>query len=76
VNFKPYWHSIGWLVIVIMFVVWEIIGLRSRKDGKRPFTYYVRKVVGDWKNPIWYLGLGFLIWLIVHFLFVRRKAKK
>jgi hypothetical protein len=64
------WHSIGWVIIVLLFILWEVIGLANRADAHQPFTFFVRKIVGTWTSPLWFLALGFLLWLIVHFLFV------
>ncbi len=67
------WHTIGWVVIVLLFILWEIIGLANNADPHKPFTYFVRKVAGTWTSPMWYIVAGFLIWLIVHFLFVHER---
>lgn len=66
------WYTIGWVIIVLEFLVWETIGLVNKADGKQPFTWFVRKLVGTWTSPLWWLVLGFLVWLIVHFLFVHK----
>lgn len=66
------WHSIGWAVIVLLFVLWEIIGLANKADANQPFTYFVRKIAGTWTSPMWFLVAGFLAWLFVHFLFVHK----
>lgn len=67
------WHTIGWVIIVLLFILWEVIGLANKADANQPFTYFVRKLAGNWTSPVWYLLLGFLLWLIVHFLFIRPK---
>lgn len=66
------WHTIGWVVIVVLFAAWEFIGLSNNQDERQPFTFFVRKIVGTWTSPLWFLALGFLLWLIVHFLFVHQ----
>lgn len=67
------WHAIGWIVIILTWIVWEIIGLYSRTDENQPFTWYVRKVAGHWTSPLWWLVLGFCLWMPVHFLFVHNR---
>jgi hypothetical protein len=62
--------SLGWLVIVLEFIAFEVYSLADRSDETQPFTWYVRKIAGNWTNPTWFLIAGFLVWLIVHFLFV------
>lgn len=64
------WHSWGWVGIVVLFLVWEAIGLLSPIDTKQPFTYFVRKVA--MVEPLWFLLAGFLAWLPYHFLFRRK----
>lgn len=64
------WFALGWVLIVLQFIAWEAWGLANNADDKQPFTYFVRKIVGTWTSPVWYLALGFLVWLIVHFLLV------
>lgn len=68
-------HTINiviWLVILLQFIAYETFALVNTTDNHEPFTFYVRKIVGTWTSPVWYLGAGFLVWLIVHFLFVHR----
>ena len=68
------WHALGWLVwglgSVLFFAVWEYIALTDKEDSTKPLTYYIRKAVGDINNPLWWLLLGALVWMIVHFLFI------
>jgi hypothetical protein len=64
--------TIGWGVIILEWLVWEIIALTDHSEETQPFTWYVRKIAGTWTSPMWYLVAGFLVWLIVHFLFVHR----
>ena len=52
---------IGWAVLVIAFLLWEGLGLRSPRDSWPTFTDIVRKI------PKWVTG-GFLLWLAYHFL--------
>lgn len=69
---KPFnWHTLGWVIIVVLFIAWEAIGLANRSDPYQPFTFFVRKILGSWTNPVWWLGLGFMLWMLVHFLFVK-----
>ena len=70
------WHTIGWVIIVLLFIAWEAIGLANRADANQPFASFVRKIVGTWRSPMWFLALGFLIWLIVHFLFVHDQPRE
>lgn len=68
------WHTLGWIIwaacTLIFFFIWEWIGLASREDDRQPLTFFIRKFVGDINNPLWWLLLGMLIWMIVHFLFI------
>lgn len=68
------WHTIGWVIITLLFIAWEAIGLANNADQNQPFTYFVRKIVGSYTSPMWFLGLGFLCWLIVHFLFIHNRV--
>ena len=68
-------HSLNmiiWLVIVAQFIAYEVFTLLVIGDDHEPFTYYVRRIAGTWKSPLWYIVAGFLVWLIVHFLFVHK----
>ncbi len=68
------WHALGWLIWAILsagfFILWEWIGLMSRTDDKQPLTFYIRKMVGTPNNPVWFILLAILGWMIYHFLFV------
>ena len=68
------WHALGWIVwavaSLVFFAVWEYIGLVDRADDKHPLTYYIRKMVGTWNNPVWWILLALLCWMIVHFLII------
>lgn len=66
------WNIIIWGVIVVQFVAYEAFALLNSTDEHQPFTFYVRHIVGRWTSPVWFLALGFLAWLIVHFLFVHK----
>jgi hypothetical protein len=61
-----------WAFIVIQFVAYEIFALLHVGDEHEPFTFYVRRIVGSWTSPVWYLAAGFIIWMLVHFLFVHK----
>lgn len=61
------WHTIGWVLIVLLFILWEIIGLANRADANQPFTYFVRKLAS--REPLWFLLAGFFAWMVYHFLF-------
>lgn len=67
------WYTLGWVLIILAFVVWEAIGLANKADELQPFTFFARHILGDWTNPIWWLGLGFILWLGVHFLVVHNR---
>lgn len=67
------WYTLGWGILVLLFIIWEAIGLYNRSDDLQPFTWFVRRIAGTWTSPMWYIVGGFLIWLIVHFLFVHPK---
>lgn len=68
------WHTLGWIVWAIasvaFFALWEYIGLRDRTDDKQPLTFFIRKIVGTWNNPVWWILLAILAWMIVHFLVI------
>jgi hypothetical protein len=66
------WYALGWVVIVLEFIVWEAWALTNVTDDKQPFTWYVRRIVGTWTSPVWWLALGFILWMGVHFLLVHR----
>lgn len=63
------WHTIGWVAIVLLFILWETIGLANKADANQPFTFFVRKIAGTWTSPMWWLIGAFCLWLIAHFLF-------
>ncbi len=68
------WHAIGWLVWAVLtigfFALWEAIGLANREDDKQPLTYYIRKLVGTWNNPVWWVVGAIILWMFVHFLII------
>ena len=66
------WNIIIWVIIVLQFVAYEAFALLNSTDEHQPFTFYVRHIVGKWTSPVWFLAAGFLLWLIVHFLFVHK----
>lgn len=66
------WNIIIWAVITLQFMAYEAFALLNSTDEHQPFTFYVRHIVGKWTSPVWFLALGFLTWLIVHFLFVHK----
>ncbi len=66
------WNIIIWAIIVVQFVAYEAFALLNSTDEHQPFTFYVRHIVGKWTSPVWFLAAGFLLWLIVHFLFVHK----
>jgi hypothetical protein len=68
------WFAVGWIIIVLEWLTWEVIGITVHHGGIQPFTFYVRKIAGTWTSPMWFLTLGFLVWLIVHFLFIHPHA--
>ena len=53
----------------MLFILWEAIGLANHNDANQPFTFFVRRIAGSWTSPTWWLVGGFLLWLLVHFLF-------
>lgn len=61
------WHTIGWVVIIMLFILWEVIGLANKADANQPFTYFVRKLAMI--EPLWFLFAGFILWMLYHFLF-------
>lgn len=68
-------HNINiaiWAFIVVQFIAYEAFSLVNSTDHHEPFTFYVRHIVGRWTSPVWFLAAGFLVWLIVHFLFVHK----
>lgn len=64
-------NIIIWLVIVAQFVAYEVFTLLIIGDRHEPFTFYVRRIAGSWRSPVWYLLAGFLVWLPIHFLWHR-----
>lgn len=67
------WYAWGWVGIILLFIAWEVVGLLNRFDEYHPFTFYVRKVVGTWTSPVWWLAAGFILWMLIHFLFVHSR---
>lgn len=59
-----------WGVLTTAFVGYEFFALARDTDRWQPFTYYVRRVLAlrDRTQPLWWLGLGFWLWLGWHFL--------
>ena len=66
------WNIIIWAIIVVQFIAYEFFALLNSTDTHEPFTFYVRKIVGHWTSPVWFLALGFIVWMAVHFLFVHK----
>jgi hypothetical protein len=68
------WHALGWAVWAAVslgfFAIWEWIGLANREDDKQPLTFYIRKMVGNWNNPVWWILGGIILWMFVHFLII------
>jgi hypothetical protein len=64
------WAAISWGVAFVAWLFSEVMGLRSKTDRWPTFTDLVRRIRGDYRSPMWWLIFGFLVWLIVHFLFI------
>ena len=74
------YHALGWVIWAFasaaFFAVWEWTALKDRDDLKHPLTYYIRKLVGTWNNPVWWILLAILLWMIVHFLVIHDTPAK
>jgi len=68
------WHTIGWIIWAVVtvgfFILWEVLGMASREDSRRPLTFFIRKMVGTPNNPLWWVVAAILLWMLVHFLFI------
>lgn len=56
------WNIFIWVFIILQFVAYEVFTLARPGDQHEPFTFYVRKIVGSWTSPVWYLAAGFIVW--------------
>lgn len=59
----------AWLGLLIVLVGLEGAALANRTDRFQPATYWIRKILmltSRWQ-PLYWLGLGFWLWLGVHF---------
>ena len=63
--FPTLWFRIGWVVIGLVALIWEILSLIDSEKGDT-LTEQIRWLVQF--PPAWYVTAGFLIWFIDHFL--------
>ena len=74
-NLSPIVYHIGWALWLGWFVIFETIALRDTDLGDT-FSEHVWWAIfepsGRPRPVIYYLALGFMIWLTVHFLFKGR----
>lgn len=60
--------TIGWIVWVLFFFVWEAIGISQGVE--HTLTWHLRPVF-HLAPPVWYMALAAWLWLGPHFFFPR-----
>lgn len=60
------WFTWFWIAWILAFVVVEVIALRRKAPGDT-LSEQVWAVLRG-RPVLWFLGAGFLVWLLLHFL--------
>lgn len=64
-----------WAAITAAWIAYEAYALSKNDDSHEPFTFYVRRAFNlkNMNGPLWWLLLGFWLWLGWHFFVEREK---
>lgn len=60
--------GIIFLLITVSWFITEAASLAKNTDANQPYTYYVRKILGNPFSITWWIGVGLIGWLGCHFL--------
>ena len=70
-NFSRLFYDIGWAVWALLFLVLEGLALWDRDKGDT-LSEHVWAVMFDGDSPrpvVYYVVLGFVVWVFMHFAF-------